>query len=320
MLNVLILSKNGSGYEIAKWLSSQARTFTYPDQWIKDDKIHTLPNIDNVDKFDLVIATTPGFSEIQFPNAAVFNNNPIHGVLDSKNTADIFESFGIQPIGNLIPEYEIILTSWFDKNGIKAVYGSLVKERIGYKDIGYKHGIMGALVWNIEKKSLIVQKVLSPLEKFFVKYGYCGVFNVKLGKIKEELYFIENSCFFNETIVSYFSLLKSNPLDFIYHTAVSEATFIPQFKNGYNGQVKLVNFGLDKDMIKVEPNAMKHIWEGKGKTLCHVTSGGNSIKMVKDRIYFTINNIVNSPNVYYRTDIFNDIEYKIHDLRNLELI
>jgi len=79
-----------------------------------------------------------------------------------------------------------------------------------------------------------------------------------------------------------------------------------------------INTGADKhtwlsDIMLNDEN--KPVLAGIDGNVGCVVAGGDSIPMAEERVYHTINNIVVTPDVYYRVDIADGVEEKIKTLK-----
>jgi len=199
---------------------------------------------------------------------------------------------------------------------------------------------------NIRKKKLDIS-ILSADKFLLHKHEYDGI--VYCVEVPNHIIYVRRNgvpCFVGQCRFGYDAfqalagMFTTTITEMFWHVVMKKPEPL-MLKKGYNIAVRLTLppyplYAPDHakklrgiKVLNINTGADKHTWlsdimlnnEGKpvlagidGNIGC-VVAGGDSIPMAEERVYYTINNIVVTPDVYYRVDIADGVEEKIKTLR-----
>jgi phosphoribosylamine--glycine ligase len=229
-------------------------------------------------------------------------------------------------------------------NGEKFVDGfynhTIEKKRIGAGDVGVNGGCSGNIVWEGDKNSKLMKAIFGKLSNPLKELGYCGVIDMNCIVNEKTVYFLEFSTRLGwDAFQALAGMLNITLTELFWNTATKKNVPIV-LKKGYNIAVRLTlppypiyNEEIASKLkgiyaLNINKGADKHVWlsdvmKEDGKTVLAgidgnigcVTAGGSTIDMAAERVYRTISNIVNTPDINYRIDIADGVQEKIETLK-----
>jgi hypothetical protein len=350
MFNVLVVSNSFQGFGLALKLDdSDARIFYYNPSIVSNigkgflnPSVITFLTPSIIDKLDIAIFVDSGNGQLaeslKENKIFVFNGGTVQDILNSQHSFKIklIDSLPylqtINPIdNNYIP---LIIEGWFNGNEfVEPLFNmTLMKTRYGVWDKGAVVGNMGALNWSVKNSNKIIKQVMLPMTQFLKEVEYIGIIKMNLSVSEKTLYYNDMSTdLLNLPVFS--SKFEQSILQIMWNLFNKNKNF--SLKKGYDGSLTL-NYDLllpNQDILLMN-NCKKHVWPvdimlnseqkevtaGESKVLAYIMAGGNSVNMVKNRIYSTIDNIVKTEDIYYRIDIFDYMEDDINWLKQWKWI
>lgn len=286
--------------------------------WSKEGKSYSgVRNVsnytDSAESADFIIITTPGLGGIgedllqrcgtvyggtRFGDF-LLTNEGIRSFLRMLNTTSLEDGV------------EVSFTGFFDKGWIKPFYSTLQYSRFMDRDKGCIAPYMGT-VGMCFTEGLAVDKIFSQVEVLLQRGGFKGMVEVKVKIYEDEFMVTDIKPFFTPSLYSYAELLTIPLNDFFFPStvrdviaktnkvAMSAMLTLPMYPYGGPGK-------FEKPLINLK-KAEKHFWLtdplGEASSILGwSTAWGGDLIEAHRRVYRTIKNIVNIPDVQYREDI-----------------
>jgi len=190
----------------------------------------------------------------------------------------------------------------------------IVEDRLMDGNKGPSIGYMGSTGWctPLNKLAMIV---LTPLTPLFEKVGFVGSIDVECFASKDVVGFVRFTprlC----VLWSLMELVKEPLFNLLYKVVLAHNPEVDYHDGEFSIGISLLSQN-NIPTLSVPSEAKKHVWLTKSNIgpLGYITARGASVRECQRRSYRTIKNIVNDPEVMYRSDIGNDAEAKFNELR-----
>lgn len=184
----------------------------------------------------------------------------------------------------------------------------------------------------ILKEGKLTTLLLNPFTELLQKVSYTGPFSIGALLKEDQAYLKGVYPYYNyNTLPQTCELLKESLFTLLYQLTLDQAHKIPVWDSTYSLSVRLslspwpLNADYSslkgQEVLNTPKEAKPHVWlrdvmkedeiekvAGVDGTLAFVTARGGSIREAQRRVYRTINNIVMSKDVQYRSDVGEDFE------------
>lgn len=330
MASILIISKIGESIDIALRLADEGHIVKmFVEEGTKSLLLagrHNPTRVSDphkmIEQYDLVICDSVGLGAIcdtlkEKDKLVVGGSTFCDKLVEEDYTHKIlYNVLKVEKLTNEVEEVGISIVSegWFNKTWLKPFNHTIKMKRLMDGGKGPNMGCMGITLW-LTSGDKVIETMFEPLTPLLEKVNFVGPFTIRSFVTKEQIYFNGFIPTFNH-IQPFCELLKQSLFDFLYGMAIGSVGEINCYYDYSLSVNLLIATQSVNGVVSVPVEAKKHVWlTDVNKVVATVTARGQTVRECQRRAYRTIGNIVKSKEVMYRSDIGNNVEERVAELR-----
>lgn len=336
MASILMLSRANEGIPLANRLAQEGhicKIFSLEYEGLMQNG-HNPSYIKDpfslLEQFDLVLSTTAGLGDMA-ETCKERGKPTIGGSFNDKMELD--QEYCNSVISLLYPNVKdlpagmgikICVTGWFNGKGFLSFSHSLKYDKMMEHNRGVDINT-GCVTW-ICKENRLIKESLIPLIDLLTKVTYVGPITIDLAVFEDTVIPLNFTTTLDTSFYSFLELVKCSTWDILWKCTledtiqqVRETDFSISVNLSIPPYPYLNTEGYEplESYLNIPPPARPHTFcfPQVNGFLGYICARGESINEARRRVYRTINNIVLSDSIQYRSDIGYNFEDKFQQLK-----